>query len=100
MQHNSDGPQPIAIFNSLNKSVTFFNALDIPYFYNKTEADNLITNPNVVKYYTKNQVGSLTDNMNLVGHHIKTELDTLLYTSYPSLTYIADNFIQLKLIQH
>ena len=30
LQHISDGSQPIAIFNSLNKSVEFFGGLDIP----------------------------------------------------------------------
>ena len=39
LQHNSDGSQPIAIFNSIDKSVEFFGDLDIPNFYNKTEVD-------------------------------------------------------------
>ena len=32
LQHISDGSQPIAIFNSLSKSVEFFGDLDIPNF--------------------------------------------------------------------
>ena len=32
LQHISDGSQPIAIFNSLDKSVEFFGNLDIPNF--------------------------------------------------------------------
>ena len=39
LQHNSDGTQPIAVFNSLDKGVEFFRDLDIPNFYNKTEVD-------------------------------------------------------------
>jgi len=39
LQNISDGAQPIAIFNSLDKSVEFFGNLDIPNFYNKTEVD-------------------------------------------------------------
>ena len=60
LQHISDGSQPIAIFNPLDKSVEFFGGLDIPNFYNKTEVDNLITNLNLVNYYTKNQVDALS----------------------------------------
>ena len=37
LQHISDGSQPIAIFNSLDKSVESFGDLDIPNHYNKTE---------------------------------------------------------------
>ena len=37
LQHNSDGSQPVAILNSLDKSVEFFGNIDIPDFYNKTE---------------------------------------------------------------
>ena len=36
LQHIVDSSQPIAIFNSLDKSVEFFGDLDIPNFYNKT----------------------------------------------------------------
>ena len=46
LQNTVDGSQPIAIFNSLDKSVEFLGDLDIPNFYNKTEVDNLITNLN------------------------------------------------------
>ena len=35
LQHNSDGSQPKAIFNPLDKSVEFFGDLDIPNFYNR-----------------------------------------------------------------
>ena len=59
LQHISDGSQPIAIFNSLDKSIEFFGDLDIPNFYNKTEIVNLIANLNFVDYYNKNQVDAL-----------------------------------------
>ena len=36
LQHIVDGSQPIAIFNSLDKSVEFFRDLDIHNFYDKT----------------------------------------------------------------
>ena len=48
LQHISDGPQPIAILNSLDKPIEFFGGLDIPNFYNKAEVANLITNLNLV----------------------------------------------------
>ena len=53
---------------------------------------NLITDLNLLNYYTKNQVGSLISNINLVDYYIKNEVDTLLYTNYPSLTFLVDNF--------
>ena len=37
LQHSSDGSQPIAIFNPLDKSVEFFGDLDIHPFYNKAD---------------------------------------------------------------
>ena len=39
LQNIVDGSQPIAIFNSLDKSVGFFGDLDIPNFYNEYEID-------------------------------------------------------------
>ena len=39
LQNIVDGPQPIAIFNSLNKSVESFGDLGMPNFYNKNEID-------------------------------------------------------------
>ena len=50
LQNTVDGSQPIAIFNSLDKSVEFLGGLDIPNFYNKAEVDNSITNLNLVSY--------------------------------------------------
>ena len=53
LQHISDGSQPNAIFNSLDKSVEFFGDLDIPNFYNKTEIGYLITRLNLVFFILK-----------------------------------------------
>ena len=88
-----DVSQPIAIFNSLDKSVEFFFwDLDIPNVYNNTEIYNLITNLNFVNYYTKNQVDSLIHNINLVDYYTKTEIDTLVDTNYTRLSFIAGTF--------
>ena len=46
----------------------------------------------MVNCYTKNQVDSLTSNINLVDYHIKAEIDTVLYTIYPSLLFLVDHF--------
>ena len=76
LQHISDGSQPIAIFNSLDKGVTSFGYLNILNFYDKAEVDNLITNINLVYYCTKNQVDTLISDISLVGYYIKAEIDT------------------------
>ena len=39
LQNTVDGAQPIALFNSLDKSCEFFGDLDVPNHYNKTEID-------------------------------------------------------------
>ena len=81
--------QPIATFNSLDKSVKFFCDLDIFNFYNKAEVGNLMTHLNLVNHDTKNQVGS--SNINLVDYYTKAGIDTALYTIYPSLTLLVDS---------
>ena len=90
LQHISDGSQPIAIFNPLDKSVEFFGDLDIPNFYNKAEADNLITNLNLLNYYTKNQVDTLISSISLVDYYTKAKIDTRL-TGYVTTTYSQAN---------
>ena len=91
LQHISDGSQPIAIFNSLDKSVEFFGDLDIPNFYNKAEVDNLITNLNLVNYYTKSQVDAIISNIDL-SSYTKAEIDTQL-TDYATLSYLQDYYM-------
>ena len=92
LQHNADGSQPIAIFNSLDKPVEFFSALDIPNFYNKAEAGNLTTKLNLVNYYTKNQVDALMPNINLVDSYTKAEIDSQL-TGCTTFAYLQGNYM-------
>ena len=92
LQHISDGSQPIAIFNSLDKSVELFGGSDIPSFYNKPEVGNLITNLTLVNYYTKNQVGTLISDIDLVDCYTKTEIDTQL-TDYVTTAYLQANYM-------
>ena len=91
LQHIVDGFQPIAIFSSLDESVEIFGDWDIPNFYNQNETDDLITNINLVNYYIKNLADSLISYVNSVDYYIKKQTDTLLYTNFPSLSFIADN---------
>ena len=91
LQHKSDCSQPIAILNSLGESVELFCGFGIPNLYNRNETANLKTNLNLVDYYTKSQVDSLISNINLVGYYTKAEIDTVLYTKYPSLTFLINN---------
>ena len=94
LQHVSDGSQPIAMFNSLDKSVEFFGGLDIPNFYDKAEVGNWIINPNSINYYTKNLVDTLIYNTNLVGYYTETDVDTQL-TDYAPITYAQGKYMTL-----
>ena len=99
LQHIVDGSQPIAIFNSLDKSVELFRYLNLLNFNNKTEMDNLITNLNFVNYYIKNLAGSLIYKyiyiyitiINLVAYYTETEIDTINRLRCNS--YLQDNHI-------
>ena len=93
LQHIVDSSQPIAIFNSLDKSVEFFGDLDIPNFYNKTKIDNLLTNFSWLNYYIKNQVDSFIYNINLADYYAKASTDTTSYTNYTSLTLLTNSFL-------
>jgi len=114
LQHISDGSQPIAIFNSLDKSVEFFGDLDIPNFYNKTELDSLLANinPNIdlSNYYTKTEIDDLDNELStlILNTYTKTEVDTELtdymttlsitetlinsLNNYASIAFLGDNF--------
>ena len=76
LQHNSDGTRPIAIFNSLDKSVEFFGDPDIPNLYKKTETDAI-----------DDELSAL-----ILNTYTKTEIDTQL-TDYTSITYLQDNYM-------
>ena len=68
--HNSvDGSQPIAVFNSLDKSVEFFGDLDIPNFYNKFGIDAIDDELSalILNTGTQTEVDNLTANIELSG---------------------------------
>ena len=94
LQNIVDGSQPIAIFNSLGKSVEFFWDFDIPNFYNKTETDAIDDELPALflNTYTKTEVEALISNINLVGYCTKTEVDSQL-TDYTTITYLQGNYI-------
>ena len=112
LQHNSDGSQPITIFNSLDKSVEFFGDLDIPNHYNKTELNSLLSNINpsddynktemdfIVSYidsnnyYTKTEIHDLGNELStlILNTYTKTEIDTQL-TDYMTTLSITETLI-------
>ena len=94
LQHNSDGSQPVAIFNPLDKSIEFFGDLDIPNFYNKTEIDAIDDELSalILNTYTKTEVGALISNTNLTDYYTKTEIDTTL-SDYSTVTYLQGNYM-------
>ena len=117
LQHISDGSQPIAIFNSLDKSVEFFGDLDIPNHYNKSSIDTLFSNIDLSNHYTKTEVDAIDDelsalilntytkpevealisNINLTDYYTKTEIDTSL-GDYSTISYLQDNYMTSLLI--
>ena len=99
LQNISDGAQPIAIFNSLDKSVEFFGELDIPNFYNKTEVDAIDDELSalILNTYTKPEVEALISNINLTDYYTKTEIDTSL-GDYSTISYLQDNYMTSLLI--
>ena len=76
LQNIVDGGQPIAIFNSLDKSIEFFGELDIPNYYNKTEVDAIDDELStlILNTYTKTEVDALLTNINLTDYYTKTEI--------------------------
>ena len=88
LQNIVDGPQPIAIFNSLDKSVEFFGELDIPNHYNKTEIDAIGDELSALNShtYTKTEVEALISNINLTDYYTKADIDTTL-SEYSTITY-------------
>ena len=100
LQHNPDGSQPIAIFNSLDKSVEFsFCDLGIPNHYNKTEIDAIDDElpASILNTYTITEVEALIYNINLVDYYTKTEVDTQL-TDYTTVIYLQGNYTTSLLI--
>ena len=99
LQHSSDGSQPIAIFNSLDKSVEFFGNLDILNFYNTDEInaiDNELSNL-ILNTYSKPEVEALISNIILTDYYTKTGIDTSL-GDYSTISYLQDNYMTSLLI--
>ena len=89
--------------------------VDIPNFYDKTKINSILANStfsDLSNYYNNTETGAIVSNINLSNNHYaktetddidnelstsilntytKTEVDNLLYTNYPSLSFIADN---------
>ena len=74
LQHISDGSQPIAMFNSLGKSVELFGDLDTPNCYNNPEIDAIDDELSalIVNTYTTTEVEALLHNINLVDYYTTT----------------------------
>ena len=81
LQNQQDGAQPIAIFNSLDKSVEPFGDLDIPNFYNKTEINSMLAgggSTDFSNYYYKTEVDAIVANINFNNnHYTKSEVDDI-----------------------
>ena len=94
LQNIVDGSQPIAAFNSLDKSVEFFGELDIPNHYNKTEIDAIGDELSalILNTYTKTEVGALISNINLTYYYNKTEIDTTL-SDHSTISYLQGNYM-------
>ena len=93
----------------------FFGDVDIPNHYNKTDINSILANSNLSdlsNYYNKAEIDAIVSNINVSNNHYtkaeiydignelsalvlntwtKTEVDILLYTNYPSLSFIAEN---------
>ena len=109
-QNSAHGGQPIAIFNSLDRSCQFFGNCSIPNFYNssaidgilstiyndvylKTYVDGLITTITIGNYHIKahsydidNELSTLISNT-----YTKHDIDTCL-TQYYDITYLNNSF--------
>ena len=101
LQNIVDGSQPIAIFNSLDKSVEFFGELGIPNHYNKTEIDAIDCELSalILSAYTKTEVGALISNINLTYCYTKAEIYSPL-SDYSTITYLQGNYMTSLFITH
>ena len=105
------GGQPVAQFYSSTKACTFHGDCEIPNMYNKTDVDIVIADicndiyieteidtsfPNIdlSNYYTKPEVDDTDNELStlILNTYTKTEVDTPLYTNYPSLSFTVDTF--------
>uniref|UniRef100_UPI00404B2DF6 hypothetical protein n=1 Tax=Flavobacterium sp. TaxID=239 RepID=UPI00404B2DF6 len=102
LQNQQDGAQPIAIFNSLDKSIEFFGNLDIPNHYNKSSIDTLFSNIDLSSYYTKLEIDDIDNELStlILNTYTKTEVDTKLtdYTTNTYLQSILNDFAPISLL--
>ena len=63
-------------------------------YFDKVATDSLFPNIDVSNYYAKIEVDDIDNELStlVLNTYTKTEVGTLLYTSYPSLSFIVDNF--------
>ena len=94
LQNIVDGSQPIAMFNSLDKSVEVFGELDIPNHYNKTEVGAIGDELSalILNTYTKTKVEALISNINVTDYYTKTEIGSQL-TYYSTISYLQGNYM-------
>ena len=73
---------------------TFISNMDLSNYYIKAEVDTLFSNIDLSSYYTKSGVDDIGNELStlILNTYTKTEVDTLLYTNYPSLSFIVCNF--------
>ena len=62
-------------------------------YYIKKEIGTLFSNIDLSKYYTKSEIDDTDNELStlILNTYTKTEVDTLLYTNYPSLSFIVGN---------
>ena len=76
-------------------SNTYYNITETQAsYYIKAEIDSLFSNIDLSSYYTKIEIDDIDNELStlILTTCTKTEVDTLLHTNYPSLSFIADNF--------
>ena len=76
-QNVNDGGQPIAIFQSLDRSIEFVGDCDIPNHYNKIELYSLIANINFSNHYNKAEMDLIVSNIGFSNYYTKTEIDDI-----------------------
>ena len=77
LQNIVDGGQPLAIMNSIDKSIELFGDVDIPNHYDTTEIYSLITNINLTNYYNKTEIDAIIANINFSKYYTKEEVDSI-----------------------
>ena len=74
---------------------TYYNITEIQAnYYDNVATDSLFSNIDLSSYYSKIEVDDIDNERStlILNAYTTTEIDTLLYTNYPSLTFIVGNF--------